>query len=105
MKCGNIWHGIICPVQDAAAGNQAVDRVVKRLEEQLAPAGPPNGKDQQQQGAAALEGYPFYGDLEAARLKALTDCRVLDTPAEARFDNITKLLQGIFQASRRVAAS
>lgn len=35
--------------------------------------------------------------LETLRLKALQDCRVLDTPAEARFDNITKLLQGIFQ--------
>jgi hypothetical protein len=40
---------------------------------------------------------PFRGDLEEARLKALRDLRVLDTPAEARFDNITKLLQGLFQ--------
>lgn len=58
-------------------------------------------------GDAPLDALPEGATLEALRLKALRDCRVLDTPAEERFDNITKLLQGIFQvgsARQRYAA-
>ncbi len=39
-------------------------------------------------------------DLEELRLRALHECRSLDTAAEARFNTITKLVQGIFKASR-----
>lgn len=40
---------------------------------------------------------PAAGIEEAARLRALLDCRMLDTPPERRFDTVTTLMQSVFQ--------